>query len=143
MKLCVLMRLERSQQFFKFATVGFIGYLINASTLYLFANVLNFPEWSSWGLSTEMAIISNFTLNNLWTFKEKKISGLGNILKKFLQFNGTSLGALLIQTIAGTIGTTIFGSQYRQLLLPFIVVFMVLPYNYFMYTRIIWKKGKG
>lgn len=135
-------RLERSQQFFKFAVVGFIGYLINASTLYLFASVLNFAEWLSWGLSTEMAIISNFTWNNLWTFKEKRISGLGNILKKFLQFNGTSLGALLIQTFAGTIGTTIFGSQYRQLLLPFIIAFMVLPYNYFMYTKVIWRKSK-
>jgi len=136
-------RLERSAQFFKFATVGFIGYIVNASTLYLFANVLGLVEWASWGLSTELAIISNFTWNNLWTFKAKKISGLGNILKKFLQFNGTSLGALLIQTVAGTIGTTIFGAQYRQLLLPFIVLFLVLPYNYFMYTHVIWRKGKG
>ena len=134
-------RLERSAQFFKFAVVGFIGYLINASTLQLFAARLHFSEWLSWGLSTEMAIISNFTLNNLWTFKIKKISGLENVIKKFLQFNGTSAGALLIQTIAGTIGTSIFGPQYRQLLLPFIVAFMVLPYNYFMYTRVIWRKS--
>jgi len=133
-------RLERSAQFFKFATVGFIGYLINASTLQLFAAGLAFPEWLSWGLSTELAIISNFSLNNLWTFKAKQISGLVNVIKKFLQFNGTSAGALLIQTVAGTIGTSIFGTQYRQLLLPFIVVFMVLPYNYFMYTKVIWKK---
>lgn len=133
-------RLERSAQFFRFAVVGVIGYIINSSMLYVFANVLKFPEILSWGLSTEMAIISNFTWNNLWTFKEKRVSGFGNILKKFLQFNGTSMGALLIQTIAGTIGTKFFGAQYRQLLLPFIVIFMVLPYNYFMYTKVIWKK---
>ena len=142
MKLCSLMRLERSQRFFKFAMVGFIGYLINASTLQIFASVFMLAEWLSWGLSTEMAIISNFTLNNVWTFKAKKISGFGNIIKKFLQFNGTSAGALLIQTVAGTIGTNIFGAQYRQLLLPLIIVFMVLPYNYFMYTHVIWGKGK-
>lgn len=143
MKLCVLIRLERSQRFFRFAIVGFIGYLINALTLQIFASVFMLAEWLSWGLSTEMAIISNFTLNNVWTFKTKKISGFGNIIKKFLQFNGTSGGALLIQIVAGTIGTNIFGAQYRQLLLPFIIVFMVLPYNYFMYTRVIWGKGKN
>ncbi|MBM3208804.1 glycosyltransferase [Candidatus Shapirobacteria bacterium] len=135
-------RLERSQRFFKFAVVGFIGYLINASTLYLFANVFKLAEWLSWGLSTEMAIISNFTLNNLWTFRVEKIKGVSNLFKKFLQFNGTSAGALLIQTVVGTLGTFFFGAQYRQLLLPFIIVFLVLPYNYFMYTNVIWRKAK-
>lgn len=135
-------RLERSQRFFKFAVVGFIGYLINASTLYLFANVFKLAEWLSWGLSTEMAIISNFTLNNLWTFRVEKIKGVSNLFKKFLQFNGTSAGALLIQTVVGTLGTFFFGAQYRQLLLPFIIVFLVLPYNYFMYTHVIWRKAK-
>jgi dolichol-phosphate mannosyltransferase len=140
MKLCLLMRLERSAQFFKFCVVGFLGYLVNASTLYLFANVLKFSEPVSWGLSTEVAIISNFTWNNLWTFAKKKFTKPKDIAKKFLQFNFTSAGALLIQTIAGTIGVKIFGSQYRQILLPLIIVFLVLPYNYLMYTRIIWRK---
>lgn len=136
-------RLERSQQFVKFGVVGFIGYLVNASTLFLFASLMGFPEWLSWGLSTELAIVSNFTWNNLWTFKAKKISGGANLLKKFFQFNGTSAGALLIQTVAGTLGTKFFGVQSRQILLPFIILFLVLPYNYTMYTLVIWKKGEG
>jgi len=140
MKLCLLMRLERSAQFFKFCVVGFVGYLVNASTLYLFANVLKFSEPVSWGLSTELAIISNFTWNNLWTFAKKKFTKPKDIAKKFLQFNFTSAGALLIQTIAGSLGVKIFGPQYRQLLLPLIIVFLVLPYNYLMYTRVIWRR---
>ncbi|PIU03867.1 hypothetical protein COT44_01120 [Candidatus Shapirobacteria bacterium CG08_land_8_20_14_0_20_39_18] len=135
-------RLERSQKFFKFAVVGFIGYLVNASTLFIFANLMHLPEAISWGLSTELAIISNFTWNNLWTFKKEQISGASAVAKKFLQFNGTSLGALLIQTVVGTIGTMFFGSGSRQILLPFIILFLVLPYNYFMYTVVIWKTKK-
>jgi len=138
MKLCVLMRLERSQRFFKFAVVGFIGYLVNAFFLWLLPRAGS-PEWFSWAGSTEMAIISNFTLNNRWTFKKKKITGRRRLLKKFLQFNLTSAGALLIQTVFGTLGTMIFGAEYRQLLLPLIIVFLVLPYNYFMYTHVIWR----
>jgi len=140
LKVVFTLRLRESQQFLKFCVVGLVGYIINASGLAIFAS-LGFVEWLIWALSTEMAIISNFTLNNLWTFKAKKITGLA-IIKKFLQFNLTSAGALLIQTVAGTIGTYILGPQYRQLLLPFIVVFLVLPYNYFMYTKVIWKTGR-
>ena len=91
-------------------------------------------------LSTEMAIISNFTLNNLWTFKASHISAPRSA--KVFQFNLSSVGALLIQTVAGYIGVSIFGPQSRQILLPIIIVFLVLPYNWFMYNTFIWKKAK-
>jgi dolichol-phosphate mannosyltransferase len=135
-----LLRLNDPQtaQFLKFAVVGFIGYLINASTLALFTS-LDLPELLKWALAAEMSIISNFTLNNLWTFASVKITAFLKLISKFLQFNLTSAGALLIQTVFGTLGVRIFGPEYRQLLLPFIIVFLVLPYNYFMYTHVIWK----
>lgn len=139
MKLCLFIRLERSQQFFKFAVVGFIGYVVNATTLQLFAAIWYWPESLAWALSTELSIISNFTFNNLWTFKAKQIRGVTQILKKFFHFNLTSAGALLIMTVAGTLGVKILGPQYRQILLPFIIVFLVVPYNYFMYTHFIWR----
>ncbi len=141
-RLSFMVRLDRSQRFFKFCVVGFIGYLVNAIFLQIFSTILSFPEWLAWLLSTEMAIINNFTLNNLWTFKKEKITGLKKITSKFLQFNLTSVGALLIQTVAGTIGVAVFGPQYRQLLLPVIIVFLVLPYNFFMYTFVIWRTKK-
>lgn len=135
-------RMERSKRFIKFGFVGSFGYVINASLLYLFANILKLPEVVSWALSTEIAIMSNFFWNNVWTFKEQQIEGSGNLIKKFIQFNGTSFGAFLIQTITGTAGTLILGAQYRQILLPFIIVFLVLPYNYTMYNVFIWKTWK-
>ncbi len=128
-------------RFIKFGTVGFIGYLVNAFFLQLFAKI-GFPEWAVWAASTELAIISNFTFNNLWTFKTEKITGAKKLGYKFFQFNLTSAGALIIQTGVGTLGVKIFGPQYRQLLLPFIILFLVLPYNYFMYNTVIWKTWK-
>ncbi|MFH1561225.1 MAG: glycosyltransferase [Patescibacteria group bacterium] len=128
-----------TQKFLKFGTVGFVGYLVNAITLGLFAK-LGSAEWLAWLLSTELAIISNFTWNNLWTFKEDRFTKLGQLLSKFAQFNFTSLGALLIQTIAGTVLTIWLGQQYRQLVLPLVIGFMVLPYNWLMYNKVIWKK---
>lgn len=140
LKQATKIRLERSAQFIKFGIVGFIGYLVNAGGLALFA-VLRLPEAVVWGLATELAIISNFTWNNLWTFSKHKFTSFNQILGKFVQFNFTSVGALVIQTVAGTLGVNVLG-LHRQILLPLIIVFLVLPYNYFMYTRVIWKTKK-
>lgn len=132
---------ETTQKFIKFGTVGFIGYLVNASTLWYFAKI-GWAEWLAWLISTELAIISNFTWNNIWTFKEEKFTKTADLVRKFFQFNLTSAGALAIQTIAGTLLTLLLGSQYRQLILPAVIVFLVLPYNWLMYNKVIWKKEK-
>lgn len=142
-KVCFLTRWydDFTQKFLKFGTVGFIGYLINASTLAFFSRLWGI-EWLSWFLSTELAIISNFSLNNLWTFKSDKISG-SKLISKFLTFNLSSAGALLIQTVLGTLGVMVLGAASRQILLPFIILFCVLPYNWLMYNKFIWKKPNG
>lgn len=140
-KVAIILGIKDKQRFIKFGVVGFIGYLVNAISLKIMTSV-GAPGLFAWSLPVELAIISNFTLNNLWTFKQEKISGLKNIIYKFVQFNLTSMGALIIQTIAGNIGDLVFGVGARQLVLLFIIVFLVLPYNYFMYNAVIWKTWK-
>jgi dolichol-phosphate mannosyltransferase len=138
-KVAVILGIKDKQRFIKFGTVGFIGYLLNAFGLWFFAK-LSFPENAIWAAATELAIISNFVLNNLWTFRDELITGVRKTLVKFLQFNLTSSGAILIQVIFGSLGVSIFGASSRQILLPFIIVFFILPYNYFMYNVFIWKR---
>ncbi len=140
-KVAIILGIKDKQRFIKFGTVGFAGYAVNASTLWLFTK-WNYPGVLAWAFSTELAIINNFIFNNLWTFKSEKIKGIKKLLYKFLQFNLTSAGALVIQTTVGSVSDLLFGPQYRQLALPVIVVFMVLPYNYFMYNAVIWKTWK-
>jgi dolichol-phosphate mannosyltransferase len=141
LKVAIILGIKDKQRFIKFGTVGFIGYLINAITLRILTG-LNSPSLIAWSVPVELSIISNFTLNNVWTFKSERITGLIAIIKKFLAFNGTSLGALLIQTVAGILGDKVFGIGARQLVLPFIIVFLVLPFNYLMYNLVIWKTWK-
>ena len=140
-KVAIILGIKDKQRFIKFGVVGFIGYLVNAISLKIMTSV-GAPGLFAWSLPVELAIISNFTLNNLWTFKQEKISGLKNIIYKFVQFNLTSMGALIIQTVAGNIGDLVLGVSARQLVLPFIIVFLVLPYNYLMYNAVIWKTWK-
>jgi dolichol-phosphate mannosyltransferase len=140
-KVAIILGIKDKQRFIKFGTVGFAGYVVNASTLWLFTKQM-LPGPLAWAFSTELAIINNFIFNNIWTFKSEKIQGFKRLLFKFFQFNLAAMGALIIQTTVGSVSDYFFGVQYRQLALPVIVVFMVLPYNYFMYNAVIWKTWK-
>ena len=133
-------RMEKSKKFIKFAVVGFIGYLINAIGLEVFYR-MGIPPGRAAALAAELAIISNFTWNNFWTFKSESIKGW-RILWKFFQFNLTSLGAVLIQ--AGVVGglSYFFGAHWRQIYLVVAIGIFIIPYNYTMYNIFIWKSWK-
>lgn len=140
-KVAIILGIKDKARFIKFAVVGFTGFIVNFVFLRLFRG-MGFTETLSWLFSTEMAIISNYTLNNLWTFKESKIAGLIKTVKKFVQFNVTSVGALIIQSVMGPLGVRLIGAKYDFIVLGVVVAFMVLPYNYFMYNVVIWRTWK-
>lgn len=128
-------------RFLKFGTVGFLGFVVNFVFLRVFRGA-GLPEVLAWLFSTEIAIINNYVLNNIWTFKEAKIAGFAKTAIKFFQFNLTSAGALIIQAIFGPLGVKLVGTKFDWLVLAFVVTFMVLPYNYIMYNLVIWKTWK-
>jgi len=140
-KVAIILGIKDKQRFIKFGTVGFIGYIINAVGLEVFYRLGATPALAAAG-GAELAIISNFTLNNLWTFKEKKITKLGKLISKFLQFNFTSIGAIIIQAVVVGIGTRFFGEGVRQIMLIIAIGFFVIPYNYAAYNILIWKTWK-
>lgn len=124
-------------RFGKFAVVGTIGFIINTIVLELLV-LLGAHPWVGSATGAEIAIVSNFILNSVWTFRDRRISG-GKTVAKFLQFNTTSFGAIVIQ--AGTVwmGTVLFGvGMYR--LFYILGVGLGLTWNYIMYSRMIWRK---
>lgn len=123
--------------FGKFLVVGSIGFVINTTILEVMVRLGFHPALGS-GIGAELAIISNFFLNNSWTFGSQKARGMRS-LGKFFQFNMTSVGAILIQAGSVWVGTTLFGvEQYRWFYL--IGVGIGLIWNYTMYSKVIWKK---
>jgi dolichol-phosphate mannosyltransferase len=140
-KVAIILGIKDKQRFIKYGAVGFIGYAINAIGLEAFYR-LGFSTGVAAAIGAEFAIISNFVLNNFWTFKEEKITSLGRIISKFIQFNLSSAGAIVIQAVVVGAGTAIFGAQTRQIMLIIAVGFFVIPYNYAMYNLFIWKTWK-
>ena len=140
-KVAIILGIKDKQKFIKFGTVGFLGYLVNFGFIRVFRG-LDFPETLVWLFATELAVINNYVLNNIWTFREAKIGGVKKTLVKFFQFNVTSAGALAIQAIFGPLGVKLIGVEYDWLVLAVVVLLLVLPYNYFMYNAVIWKTCK-
>lgn len=128
---------KRIRKIIKFLMVGGLGFIINTIVLELFVLFGFHPSVGS-AAGAECAIISNFLFNNNWTFRDRKIEKSARFVK-FLQFNGTSLGAIGIQAGIVLFGTHTYGVEnYRSFYL--LGVFASLSWNYFMYSRVIWKK---
>jgi len=140
-KVAIILGIRDKKRFIKFGVVGFAGFIVNFTFIRVFRS-LGLQEVLVWLFATELAIINNYTINNIWTFKEAKIAGFKNTVVKFLQFNLTSAGALAIQSFFGPLGVKLVGERFDWLVLATVIVFLVLPYNYLMYNAVIWKTWK-
>ncbi len=166
LRTCIVLRArhEGTARFLKFAVVGLSGYVVNGLLLELFARMpfilaiagyfqflhgtaLAFlSQQSGWAsmLSVEASILSNFFWNNIWTFRSALPSKRRTVVGRLLGFNLTSVGAILIQAVAVGSATRLFGDTtlVRQLSLVVTICLLVLPYNWLVYNRLIWKKKR-
>ena len=130
--------------FIKFVIVGTTGFLIDFGIAFTLINKLSFSKQAYWlanTISGETAIISNFILNNFWSFSHKKINNHPiSYITKFLKFNFISLGSVLIQSLGVQILTNVIGPKYWIVYKVMIVIFLIIPYSYILYNKFIWKK---
>lgn len=147
-------------RFFKFAFVGGVGTLVQLISLTILRQIL--PPFSlafvtsflvATLISIELAIVSNFVWNNLWTFSDQRLPA-AKIPSKFIQFNLASFGSILIQLVINSVGEFLFGLK-PLFTLPIVnftvdsgLIFAVtgivigLFWNFFAYTKFIWNKKK-
>jgi len=82
-------------RFVKFCTVGFSGVFVNLGFLLLFADILDIQINIASALAIEISILSNFVINELWTFRDRR--GNGTIMARGAQFNLVSLLGAFVQ----------------------------------------------
>lgn len=154
-------------KFGKFLVVGGTGFVINWVVFNLaLANfesikqILPFqvlkdhpPEVSNL-LGAVLAIFSNYNLNNLWTFGERKANSILSYFLKLAQFYTTSaIGVIFIQTGTIYVLGLIFGRPdcisvceigsfdwYKANTFFVIGTFFLLIWNFTVYSKIIWRK---
>lgn len=159
-----------SNRIFKFLMVGGFGFVVNFvafrvfTALQLGQALFSLPGYetltllhgplSDRGLAVvlgaEVAIISNYILNNLWTFKDRRIQGVLAHLSKFAQFNAGSVGSVVLQYVTMqaclflfglftvfTVGKIAIESDNFYLALG---VLIGMVWNFTIYSKVIWRK---
>lgn len=130
-----------NSSFIKFVIVGFIGFAIDFGISYMFIEKFRSAVWLGTIISTESAIVSNFFLNNYWSFAHKKLeSKLVSFIPNFLKFNLVSSGSILIQTLGVQLAANFFGKKIWYLYKIIIIVLVIIPYSYILYNKFIWKE---
>jgi dolichol-phosphate mannosyltransferase len=139
------------KRFVKFLFVGGTGFIVQFFTTYfsILLFQLEHAQFVATLIGAETAILSNFMLNNLWTFKDTKdVKEKGSFLRRLLKFNTASVASISLQTFVTFVAVNFFGprvfifghSILTSLVILFpTIIFFVLPLNYFIYNRIIWK----
>lgn len=132
-----------NSSFIKFAFVGVIGFGIDFGLSYLGIEILHKSIWIATFVSTEIAILSNFLLNNFWSFAHKKLSnGFKSYLLSFLKFNLVSSGSILIQVLGVSSLAHFFGATWWPIYKVGIIAFVIIPYSYILYNKFVWKEKK-
>ena len=128
--------------FGKFLVVGGTGFLIQLIVYRFIINTTTLPLGLSNLLSAQLAIFSNYNLNNLWTFRKEKSKSIFSYFGKMAVFFLTSnTGVFFIQSGIVQLGEILFGREFP---LPYVYfVFgtgLLLIYNFTMYRFVIWRR---
>ncbi len=87
-------------RFLKFCTVGLSGILVNEGLLWVLTELMKIYYIISSLISVEVSILSNFTFNELWTFKDRiKSRRARKVLMRIMKYNIVSLGGLVINVM--------------------------------------------
>lgn len=130
----------RDSTFFKFCVVGATGVLVDMGLLYVLSdpNMLGLGLTRSKVLAAEVAIASNFLLNDVWTFRRSSAAqpGLWPRLRRFLGFNaicsaGLGLNVLVLNLLFN------FGHLNRYFANA-IAILAVTGWNYWLNRKLNW-----
>lgn len=122
---------------FKFALVGLSGVVVNEGLLWMLTEFVGWQYLVSAAFSIESSILSNFILNDCFTFADRRSARGNSRLTRLLKFNSVSLGGLGMNLGFLWLLTQVFGIYY--LLSNLAAIGMAFLWNYLVNTRWTWK----
>ena len=97
------------RHFIKFGVVGAIGVVVNEGLLFLFQSAGVYLLIAG-AAAIEISILSNFVLNDLWTFRDRRS---GNAATRLVKFNLLMLAGLVLNLAVLYAGVDYFGIHYE------------------------------
>lgn len=123
-------------RFLKYLIVGLTGVICNQSALWVGKNFFMLPDTKALAVAIEFSIITNFILNNYWTFRKVRIRGTLPMIRGFLSFNTICLAGAIINYSVGVllsteVGLGLYGANLIGILLATF-------WNYMINSQITW-----
>jgi dolichol-phosphate mannosyltransferase len=139
-----------SVRFIKFALVGASGTLVNLCAFLALATLLGLRDWRISGLATLFANVTNYILNNAWTFVDRGHRGW-SLLRGYVTYLGFSLVGMSASTLTFA-GLTLANHTYMHggpgtkesyilaLASQLVAILVGTAFNYELNKRFTWRQ---
>jgi len=124
-------------RFLKFCAVGVSGTLVYIGLLALFTEVAGLFYILSALIGYEISILNNFTWNELWTFRDRRLAVGSSVLTRGIKFNLVSLVGLGIHAAVLALFTEVAGLFY--ILSACIAILSAMLWNFFINLKWTWR----
>lgn len=125
-----------SRRFMKYLVVGISGIVVNQFFVWVGKGPLRLTDSYALALGIETSIVSNFFLNNYWTFRRNKLRGFKKTIRGLATFNMICLGGAAINYAIAMFVTEHFSlNLYTGNMLGIV---MATAWNYLVNSSITW-----
>ncbi len=139
--LSLMRRTGELARFIKFCLVGASGVLVNVGIYWLLTRVFGlfagYLYLLSSAISFEASVVSNFTLNDFFTFRDMRAMGAKHLGTRLLKFNLVSLLGLAVQQSTLWLFKEVLG--LHDILALIIGIALATVWNYLVNTWWTWK----
>jgi dolichol-phosphate mannosyltransferase len=124
----------------KFGLVGFSGIIVNEGILIYLREYAGFSIPAASVCAIEISILSNFLLNDLWTFRADKEHALSSRWHRLVSFQVVSIGGAVINFAVLNILSLILGIDYR--VSNIVGILIGFTWNFIINRNLTWKKAR-
>lgn len=125
---------RHGNRFVRYALVGGSGVLVNTGILYLLVEIAGLPHLLAAAISSEVSILTNFALNEVWTFRDARHGS--HPFRRAVQYNVVALGGMVITLAVLFALTTWLGMHY--LIANLIAIGAATLSNYALNMKFTW-----
>ena len=135
-----------STRLVKFVLVGGSGVLVNLVAMALLLRLVGWKDWRVSAIANVIATLSNYLLNNHWTFRDRRRTGLSLTGGLFVYMLMSAAGIAFTSASYGFLSRIHFKgapmTSYVQLMgIQLIAVAAGAYLNYFLHNSFTWRKS--
>jgi len=94
-------------RFYKFCLVGGSGVIVNLGLLFIFVEYVKISKDSAWAIAITVSIMSNFLLNSIFTYSDKKTISNTENMQRIFYYYLLSFAVIILNFIIYKTGITV------------------------------------